>query len=486
MIRRQRNVESEPKKIAKPAVEQLEARWMMADSTVVAGTKIKGINLSANNISTNQTLITIPFTGNINLADATKIRVFGYALNPLSSALAQIKKTVNVVKAEVITADANGDGTLDHSLLQLTTDRLMRKGGQITFFAGAYTDDQGNTNVEHFRKTVKGQNKERFTLANRAFNPTNFNRFTNDIFASSPTPAAGSTDIPDATVTANLDAFLQKKVTNSVITQAQKDAAMATYNSSAAVARISNANLRAALISLTGTFAQAAISNFLGPQYIVIAFQDPGDSSVEVARTTVKPDDGRLRTVIRPEFDGEPFQVLSAWLAHEALHQDSDFKLQEEVIANMMGTMVNAQQAQTDANYLKTGTLLVNRENEKLLALVNSGRTIFPYVGVKQAPMLNAADGVFRGGKAVSGGVYTSFEDYLRRTYTARGSVSGNTAGNAILNSYYNAIQTGTGKTAAANMQFSDQVIADIDAFQAPVFPRAAIIVAQALKLGLS
>src|SRR5215207_3884138 len=82
-----------------PLVEQLEARWMMADSTVVAGTKIKGINLSANNISTNQTLITIPFTDNINLADVTKIRVFGYALNPLSNALAQIKKTVNVVKA---------------------------------------------------------------------------------------------------------------------------------------------------------------------------------------------------------------------------------------------------------------------------------------------------------------------------------------------------------------------------------------------------
>jgi hypothetical protein len=482
-----RRASTEPQStVAKaPAVEQLEARWMMADSTVVAGTKIKGINLSANNISTNQTLITIPFTGNINLADASKIRVFGYALNPLSNNLAQIKKTVNVTKAEVLTLDADGDGDLDHSLLQLTTDRLMRKGGQITFFAGAYTDDAGDTNVEHFRKTVKGQNKERFTLANRVFNPTNFNRFTNEIFAASPTPSAGSTDIPDATVTANLDAFLQKKVTAGVITQAVKDAAMATYNSPAAVAKVPPANLRAALVSLTGTFASGAIDSFLSANYLIVTFQDPGDSSVEVARTTARPEDGKLRTVFRPEFDGEPFQVLSAWVAHEALHQDNDFKLQEEVFAVMMGTLVNAQQAQTDSNYLKSGTLLVNRENEKLLALVNSGRTIFPYVGVKNAPMLNAADGVFRGAKAASdgGGVYTSFEDYLRRIYIARGSVSGNTAGNALLNDYYTKV---TGKTATANMQFSDTIINDVDAFQSPVFPRAAIIIAQALKLGLS
>ena len=467
------------------AVEQLEHRYLMADSDVVAGTRIKGINLSANNISTNQTLITIPFTGNIALADASKIRVFGYALNPLSNNLAQVKTTVNITKAEVLELDADGDGDLDRSLLQLTTDRLMRKGGQIWLYPGAYTDDAGNTNVEQRRFTVKGQNKERFTLACRGFIPTNFNRFTNEIFADSPTPAAGSTDIPEATVTANLDAFLQKKVTAGVITQAQKDGAMAGYNSDAAKAKIPPANLRAALFSLTGTFAAAAIDNFLSANYTIVTFQDPGDSTVEVARTTARPEDGKLRTVIRPEFDGEPFQVLSAWLAHEALHQDNDFKLQEEVVAVTFGTLANAQQAQTDSAYLRAGSLLVNRENEKLLALVNSGRTIFPYVGVNQAPMLNANFGVFRGQKAAAdgGGVYTSYNDYIRRIYIERGSVSGNTAGNAILNAYYAAV---TGKTPAANMQFSDQIMTDIDAFQAPIFPRAAINVARELRLGLS
>ena len=42
-------------------VEALEARQLMAVSPVFAGTKIKGVNLSSNGLSTNQTLITVPF-----------------------------------------------------------------------------------------------------------------------------------------------------------------------------------------------------------------------------------------------------------------------------------------------------------------------------------------------------------------------------------------------------------------------------------------
>ena len=473
---------------ASAAVEQLEQRQMLAVSPIVAGTKIKGIDLSENNIKTNQTLITVPFTGNINIADASKLRIFGYALNPLSNNLAQVKTTINITKAEVLNLDADGDGDLDRSLLQLTTDRLMRKNGQIWFYEGALTDDNGDVLAEQRRFAVKGQNKERFTLACRAFIPTNFNRFTNDLFNDSPDPLPGSTDLTEASITANLDAFLQKKVTLGIITQSQKDAAMATYNSDATKARMSPANLRAALVSLTGTFAESAIDSYLSDKYIVITFQDPTDPSVPVAQTTARPEDGRLRTVFHTKYDGEPFQILSVWLAHEALHQDSNFTLQEEVVATAFGTLLNAQQAQTDSNYLKAGTELVNRENEFLLAMLNSGRTIFPYVGVNQASILNANNGVFQLQKAApdGGGVYTSFTDYVTRIYVARGSVSGNTAGNSVLNAYYNAVQQGTGKTAPANMQFSDQIIADIDEFQAPLGTRGAIVIAQTLKLKLS
>jgi hypothetical protein len=465
-------------------IEPLEKREMLADSSIIAGAKVNSRNFVDDNVS--RTIVTVPFTGNLASIDKSKMRMFGYALNTLSTSLtAQRKVTVHIIDAKVLSVDVTGDGVADRQLLEITTDRLMRKGGQIWFYPGAYTDDQGNTNVEHRTFTRKGLSKERFTMASRAFHPTNPNRFTSDIFAASASPSGLSIDVPEATVTATLDGFLQKKVAANTITQAQKDQAMALYNSDAAKARVGNANLRAAIVSLTGTFAEAAVANFFGPNYLVVAFLDPGDPSVEVAKTTARETDGRLRTIFRPEYDGEPFQVLSAWVAHEALHQDNDFKLQEEVIANTIGTMVNMQQAQADPGYLRVGSKLVNKENEKILAWINSGRAIFPFPGVKTAPMLKKAQGVFIGGKpaADGGGVYTSYEDYLRRLYIARGSVSGNTAGNAVLNDYYVKL---TGKSLPSNLQFSDQIMTDIDQFNNYVGPREAVRVANALKLGLA
>ena len=67
---------------AAPMLEKLENRQMLAVSPVVAGTKIKGFNQSVNNISTNSTVIIIPFTGDINLVDASKIRVGVNLQNP--------------------------------------------------------------------------------------------------------------------------------------------------------------------------------------------------------------------------------------------------------------------------------------------------------------------------------------------------------------------------------------------------------------------
>jgi hypothetical protein len=476
--------------------ESLENRQLLAVSPVVAGTKIKGINLSSNNISTNQTLITIPFTGNINLVDATKLRLFAYAINPLSANLGQIKKTINVVKAEVLTLDVDGDGNttgpLDKSLLQITTDRLMRKGGTITINEGALTDSNGDTLATQTRKAIKGQNRERFTLANRAFIPTDFTRFTHDIFAASPNPAGASGTIDETTATNALNAFLDKKVALGLIDSAKKTATMTRYSSAAAKGTIPDHNLRAALFSLVGTFAEGAIASWLdganvtGKPYTIITFQTPNNPDVPVAETSARPSDGRLRTVFQPEFKGESFIALSDWVAHEALHQDNVFTLQEETVATTFGHLIAAQQAQVDSSFLKTPTKLVNGINDALLALVNSGRTIFPYVGVNQAPMLGAANGVFKGQVTPAsdgGGIYTSFNDYIRRSYLERGSPSGNAAGNALLNAYYNTV---TGKTATANMQFSDSIITDIDAFQSPAGTHPAIVIAQALRLSLS
>src|SRR6476620_4739778 len=104
-----------------PMFDKLEERQLMAVSPVIAGTKIKGVNLSAAGVSTNQTLITIPFTGNIKIADASKLQLRGYAINPLTGG--QRKMVVPIVKAEVLAAD--------HRYLQIASGCLMRKGGQI-------------------------------------------------------------------------------------------------------------------------------------------------------------------------------------------------------------------------------------------------------------------------------------------------------------------------------------------------------------------
>jgi hypothetical protein len=486
-------------RVAAPTLEKLENRQMLAVSPVVAGTKIKGFNQSVNNISTNSTVIIIPFTGDINLVDATKIRLFGYAINPLSANLGQVKKTVNVTNAQVLALDANGDGTVDHSLLQLTTDRLMRKGGTIILNEGALTDKNGDTLATQTLKTIKGQNKERFTLANRLFTMTDHTRFTNDIFADA-NPANASTAPADATVTANLTTFLGQKVTAGIITQAQADAALTRYNSDAAKGTIPDANLRAALFSLTGTFAESAISSYLdgtnitGKPYTIITFQTPTDTTVPVAQTSVRASDGRLRTIFWPKFAGESFIALSAHLAHEALHQDTSTGLQEEETANIFETLIYAQQIQAQilagtkpvSTVMSQNTALVNLENDKLGSFIQSGRTIFPYPGVLDAPhTINLSSGVFPGQKTPgdSQGVYTGFDNFIQRIYKERGSVSQNTPGLPILKTYYDAV---TGGNLAANAQFSNTIINGIDSFQNVIGTHLAIQIAQGLRMGLA
>ena len=100
--------------------------------------------------------------------------------------------------------------------------------------------------------------------------------------------------------------------------------------------------------------------------------------------------------------------------------------------------------------------------------------------------MLNATGGVFQGQKvpaADGSGVYTSFDDFVDRTYKLRGSVDTPATGNGILNTY---ITNLTGTAPPANQQFSNALISQIDAFQQIAGTHAAIVTAQALHLSLS
>ena len=65
--------------VAAPAMfERLEDRKYMA--AVPNAAKMKVVNLSAGGISTNQSLLTIPFSEAVEIGDVSKIRIRGYAL----------------------------------------------------------------------------------------------------------------------------------------------------------------------------------------------------------------------------------------------------------------------------------------------------------------------------------------------------------------------------------------------------------------------
>jgi len=464
-----------------PTFEQLEKRQML--SAVVNSAKIKNRYVSENGVMTNHSVLTIPLTEKVNIADVTKIQVRGFAYDPLDPTQVKQKKIIiNVIDAKVL------DVGQDYGLIELTLDRMMRMGGSIFFYAGALTHQaDGSAVPEQLNpKSPKGLTKDRFTLACRAFQPNDVNLFSNTIFTGASAATVADQAIPEGTVTAALDAFLQKKVDKGIITAPQKVTALSQYNDATNRLRIPNHNLRAALISLTGTSADNAINVYLGTAnvtgkpYTIIDFANTSEAAI-IAQTRVT-SANRLETIIKPTFQGESFVALSAILAHESMHQDNTFTIQEETVANIVQDVTYNEQINADPSVVDDGTSLVKYLNTQQLALLNSGRSIFPVTGVLQGPILNTGNrGVFPFGKAIPGGSYVSYNDFVQRQYAARGGVSGTSPGNPTLEEYV----TNFPGVAPAGA-FSDALIAKMDAALYQAIPNLnAIFAASALKLSI-
>jgi hypothetical protein len=463
-----------------PTFEQLEKRQML--SAVVNSAKIKNRYVSENGVMTNHSVLTIPLTEKVNIADASKIQVRGFAYDPLDPTLVRQKKIViNVVEAKVL------DLGQDYGLIELTLDRMMRMGGSIFFYAGSLTHQSDGSAVPEQLdpKSPKGLTKDRFTLACRAFLPNDVNLFSNTIFTGASAATVADQAVPEGTVTADLDAFLQKKVDKGIITIQDKVNALATYNDATNRLRIPDHNLRAALVSLTGTAAANAINVYLGTAnvtgkpYTIIDFADTSEAAI-IAQTRVT-SANRLETIIKPTFQGEHFAALSAILAHEAMHQDNTFTIQEETVANIVQDVTWNEQINADTSIVNEGTSLVKFLNTQQLALLNSGRSIFPVTGVLQAPILNTSRGVFPFGKTIPGGNYTSYNDYIQRQYVARGGISGTSPGNPTLEEY---VTHFPGVSPAGD--FSDALIAKLDGALYQTIPNLnAIAAAGALKLSI-
>jgi hypothetical protein len=422
-------------------VEGLERRQLMAATPKIVEIKIaKAADTDGTSLNSNR--IIISFDRSIRLLDTSKFSSFGYA-NDMTDITKQVKKrvTLTVTKPEV-----------DENYIQINTDRLVRKGSRLTIALGGLSDTKGNPLVYDAStpaKTItfnKGQNKPRYTLSNRQFVPTDLSYFDRDVFASAPNAPAASTTPATTTIRKRLVSFMNKKVDAGQITKAQANAAIADYFDSSTVAGIMpNANLRAALASLVGTVGEPAIESYIGrstvtrKSYTSVTFGSVS-SSAPVGETKLSPG-GRLSLEINPIYAGEPFQVLSATLAHEILHQDASTNSSsgttpssqdEEIIANAVETIVYAQQLLIDPSPAGNATALIVRTNTRLLAMLNSGDKLFPYGGILQAPALKNNGNVFVGAKANPGnfggtGTVRSFENWIRREYVFRGFSAGGT-----------------------------------------------------------
>jgi hypothetical protein len=459
----------------------------MLASTTVAGKIGVFIREAADGTKLNSNRIVINLTGPVTLVDATKIRAFGFAINPLSRNLAQTRVNIRISDVQVI-----NNGTA----IQFNTDRQVRKNGRILIDSGGFRGADNNFVVhndsEGTRKTFpKGLNKERYTLASRAWVPSDFAYFSNARFSQSPAPTQANQPQNANTVRAQLVDFLGKKVAAGTITSARRDAALADYDSSANASIAPSPVIRAAIVSLVGTVAEPAIESFFrgqnatGRAPTVMNFDGSlFSSSARFVETKVL-SNGRLRVIFNPDYQGESFVALSALLGGEAHINDNLNSQDEEIIANgLTETTVWAQQITTDDNYAAAGTVLVTRNNYHLLALLNSGDAQFPRVGIKQAPLVGPNTSVVPGATLEFGSQpVVSVEDLIRREMAARNiGDNANRPGNVVTDAILSRI---TGKTYSGQV-FSKALLADVDLSQGALGDRLAVLAARALRLDLT
>ena len=411
---------------ASPAFfERLEERQLM--SAVPIANKIKvAMSTDGSGNALNQSVLTVKFSENINLVDPTGFRLFGYRiLTETGTGTAQSKTTINITS---VVAGADGNKVV------ITTDRRVRKGAHLVITDGAVTNASDSTSIgQQDVQLPKGLNKERFTLACRAFVPTQFQFFDPSLFPSASALNTTPTEPSESTVTSQLTAYLNAEVSSGFITPDQKTAALATYNDATIKSEIPAPNMRAALASLTGTVADGAIAQFTtganatGKAFTVVDFSTEVSSAAVIAETTGNVVTKRIRTLFKTSYEGENFLALAPFLAHEAVHQDLvgadptlPDSIHEEEFANSVETYIWAQELLQSPSVAAAHTELTTHLNADLLAMLNSGLALFPRVGEANAP-INSGNAMPKSSPNAGGSApFASFEDFITRTYTAQ------------------------------------------------------------------
>jgi hypothetical protein len=470
--------------------DKLEPRQLLASNVALGVIQMFNITNPDGSRANGQDIVfnfTEPVT--IGSTPLTSFGIRGNGINPLSG---RQKKFV----VPVVAVTQQG---VNPNQIKVTTGTLNRTNGRIFIYAGAVKDTRGEDVIlddssPTTRTIPRGENKERFTLAQRSFSPFDFTFFSNARYPTGGVAAQTLNTQPSTNdVRTSLDSFLQSKVTQGKITSTVKTNTMARFDNAGTIAIIPDQNLRAGLLSLVGTVAEPAIEHYLGTANAtgraatVVAFDGSQFSSNARIAETTKNTAGRFKTIFNPAYSGEPFQVLGSMLAHESTHVSTDSinSQDEEVIANMIEIMVHAQQVDTEAGFARTPSVLVTRQNYRLLLLLNSGKLQFPRVGVAQTALKSGSQGAAPGSFPEFGSnPVASFEADIRAEMSGRNvadkpPTNGNVTTWAILRNI-------TGQTydpTAPASQFGDALIANVDRFQGVIGDRAAINIAGKLKL---
>ena len=468
----------------KAVVDQLEQRQFF-DSTLAISGFVVNTRTNSDGSPRNFSAVTVTFSGNVNYTAGqhSRVRISAAGLNLISGA------------EQRYSMRATGGSTVSGRPNQLSFNfgSIISNNARFNIEAGAIRDTT-NQNVTRTSSALDNKvrtnvSREQATLAQRVWRPTDFTLFDRSNFGASPVSTTANVSPNAGTVRTNLSTFFSAKVTRGIITASQRTTALSQFDSSANIAIVPDANLRAAIVSLTGTVAEAAINAYFGTANTtgrtwssVAADATRFGADARYAETRVT-STGRLQTILNPIYQGEDFRSLSALFAHEALHQDSPNSIREETVTNAIETLVWAQQLDVDQGPADNGTQLVSRQNFRLLSMLNSGKASFPAVGLGASPLRSPAGGVLAGGTPVggnSGASVASFIADLDVEYRGRGFGDfGNQPGNVTLNAYVNKAIGSTGRS----FSFNDDTLNTLDRSQVVISPTLAVKLGRILKL---
>ncbi len=390
---------------------------------------IRVVNLpEADGTPDNKSQVTIPYTGNINIKDASKISITARMTEP-------VNKSVNIPILSVTKDPKNPNQLI------IKTGQQVPKGATIRIQTGALATNGGANIPGVTVGSPQGISQTDFNMTNRAFKPTNINLFTRAAFPNAsvaPVPAAGN--YTEQQATRELTDLYNKAVAAKKMTPTERTQRLQQFNSPQAKAIMPDPKLRAGLFSLAGTSASAAIDSVLtsnnqsGKPYASINY----DSTLsEGAMLAIANPDGSRIIKVSSAFKGEPIEAIGANFAHEVMHQDNVNGQQEEVLADTAKAIAWSEQLILNPGLANKNTASVRANNTLSLALLNSGNNGYPKVGITSAPQIQtgttpAKSKVFVGGNEN----FISIDNFTRTSAALIGIQDVDTAGNNYLSSF--------------------------------------------------